>query len=631
MRIRLVAIFAAALLGACGPTPSPTPAAVPRPTESTAEPSPTAEPGTSAACGAAERRQADVNQDFGPGYAPERGSDGGHLSLGVVGRPTELDPLRAVEGADLLLANALWRGLVRWTSDFRVTGDLATVPPSLDNGLVRIGADGSMTVEWCLHQSAWSDGVPLTCADYQYGLEWLRDVEPALAARFGPIKTLDCPSPLVAIVRYSSVFEAYFTRTVPALPRHALEGQDLVDLRAGGPFRPSAVAELPTSGPFRISQMTPDGPIELVRNDGYHGGSRGEPAYLDSLSILPYATSAGLISDFRAGRLQMAAGLAPGEIPDLEAMGLSDSIAAYPGLGYESLLPNLAGPSGSQPCSESAPVAGRGAGCPTADPAIRLAISESIDRQAIADALGPRDAEQLVGAVVVPQAWFYSDIAPGTHDLDAAREGLNAAGWRDANGNGIRERAGLEARIELCTSDDPAHAAAAQVVTAELAAVGLAVVPHLVPLAVIDAPYESTTRTSPCAITHGNFDLALLVRQTSLDPSDYRLRYHSASREPAGDNVGQVAFPEIDRTLDIASSTVDFSVVKDALVAFQQAVADHVIEIPISAPRSVDLIEAADSGPLTVGNYFSSPTASMTWNAEDWFVKPPLTTHAPTP
>jgi len=626
---RLMTILAVGVLVGCGPAPSATPAPIPQPTESaTAEPPPTPQPGSAAACRAAERAQAELS---GSSYSPEPGPDGGHVALGLVGRPAELDPLRVANQADLVLSDAIWRGLVRWTSDYKITGDLATVSPSLDNGLVQVAPDRSMAVVWCLRETAWSDGVPLTCADYQYTLQWLADVEPEIAARFGPITSLDCVSPLVAVLRYSSVYEGYLTRPVSPLPRHALQGLPLAGLQAGQPFDPAAVARLPTSGPFRVLRMAPDEPIELVRNDGYRGGSLGQPSRLDGLSIVPYPSAAELIADFRAGRLQLAAGLSAAEIPGLETIGLSDSISAFPGLVYESLVPNLGGRSGAQACSGSSAIADRGSGCPTADLAIRMAINESIDRQAIADALGPRDEEQLVEGVVVPQSWFFTDILPSARDLGAARAALDAAGWRDTNGDGIRDRNGLEARIELCTSDDAAHAAAARLIATEVAPVGISILPRLVPRDNIEASYDMTTRTNPCAVSHGNFDLALLHVQTSLDPIDYRLRYHSASFEPVGDNVGQVAFPEIDRSLDIASSTVDFSVIKDAMAALQQAVADRVIEIPICAPRIVDMLASGSSGVAGIGNYFASPTSSITWNAEDWYLNPTIVTHAPAP
>lgn len=629
-RLRILAFLAVWLLLGCGPAPSATPSTPSRPTGSASvEASPSAQPGTAGACRAAERRQSELRGSYGSAYSPEQGPEGGHVAVGLIGPPAELDPLRVASPSDVLLANATWRGLVRLTSDYKVVGDLATVPPSLDNGLVRVAADGSMAVQWCLRETAWSDGVALTCADYQYTLRWLADVEPEIAGRFGPVVSLDCATPLLGVLRYRSVFEGYYTRPLPPLPRHVLDGLPLADLRAGRPFEPGAITRMPTSGPFRISRFVEDGPIELVRNDGYRGGSGGRAARLDGLSLVPFPSASALIGAFRAGEVQLAAGLGAGEIPELEAIGLANSIAAFPGLGYESLVPNLAGETGTRSCSTSSFVADRGIGCPTHDPAIRLAIERSIDRQAVADELGPRDEEQLVAGVVVPQSWFFTDIPPPTQDLAAARGALDAAGWRDRNGDGIRERNGLEARIELCTSDDAGHAAAARLIAAEVAPVGISITPHVVARVALEEPYRAATPTSPCALSRGNFDLALVLVQTSLDPIEYRTRYHSSSFEPAGHNIGQIALPEIDRSLDIAASTVDFSTIKDAMVALQQAIAAAAIEIPISAPRVVDLVGEPPSGATVIGNYFSSPTASATWNAEDWYRAPAVPTPRP--
>ncbi|MHB9091616.1 MAG: ABC transporter substrate-binding protein, partial [Chloroflexota bacterium] len=63
----------------------------------------------------------------------------------------------------------------------------------------------------------------------------------------------------------------------------------------------------------------------------------------------------------------------------------------------------------------------------------------------------------------------------GAYDPEKARSLLEQAGWTDANGDGVREKAGKPLNFTLSTSDAPERTAAARAVAAQLAKVGVKV------------------------------------------------------------------------------------------------------------------------------------------------------------
>ncbi|HEY2915648.1 MAG TPA: ABC transporter substrate-binding protein, partial [Candidatus Limnocylindrales bacterium] len=319
MRRRLVlGLVVAGLATGCAPTvPSPS-------LERTAPPTPaaTASPPIAASGTAGEVLQACRSASSGgaPGggrYLPEVGTAGGTLSIGAIADLASADPLREALGPDGLLTSLVWRRPLLETMDGGFLPDLASVPPSLDNGLVTVTPDGAMAVTWCLRDTAWSDGRAITCADYQFTLHWLDDVVPDAAARFGSPVAVDCPTPQVAIVRYPAVFEPYALRSLPPLPRQALASVTAADAADGGLFSPKALIDLPVSGPFRVTSLGADGTLLFTANPGYRGGLLGTATRLSQLSVSPFATLPALEAAFQAGTVQLATGISPTAITEL--------------------------------------------------------------------------------------------------------------------------------------------------------------------------------------------------------------------------------------------------------------------------------------------------------------------------
>ena len=296
-------------------------------------------------------------------------------------------------------------------------------------------------------------------------------------------------------------------------------------------------------------------------------------------------------------------------------------MSAIPALLYEYLRPNWSpGPfkeDGPNPntggCSRNPAVQDRGTGCPTADPAIRQAIAYAIDKNEINTRLLGGNAQVANGAIS-PAAWFYADTPPATFDPEKAKQILKDGGWADSDGDGIVEKDGLKAKIELCTTIRQVRQDTLALISSWLKNVGIDSVINPVSPDDIFADYNESNNDVPCNLSRSNFDLAEHASQSSIDPLFLYTGYNSGQFRPSGANDAQVSDPELDTATEAIRDSVDFKVVRDAAAKVQQIYADKTVEIPLYYRKNVELASPA------LGNFFANGTqATSGWNAEDWF------------
>jgi peptide/nickel transport system substrate-binding protein len=597
---------------ACQPDPTPVPSAtgVPPPA------SPTGQPASPAA--------ADGIDLFGSTYRPEPGTAGGQVIVGDANQALTYNPYYIGQVTEANVASAVWATLVVMTGDAKYAPDLALEIPTLDNGGVKVpGADGdAMTVTWRLRPDLrWSDGQPLTCRDFQYAWEWVLDPDNVgvVTAGWNDITDWQCVSDIEMVVHFEEIYEGYLTLVSAPLPRHYLGSIPVADQAMGSGFRTEEISRVPTSGAFAYQSVTPGQELRLVRNEHYRGGARGSPAYLDSIVFKWYGDLTALIAGFRGGEIDLAFELLDGDLA--QVLDLGDRVSAIPSFTYEFLRPNWAdgtsvNEDGIGGCSRNPAVQDRGVGCPMADPAMRRAVALAIDKAAIRDRLFGGDV-QLADSPITPNVWFYAAQPPSGYDPERARSILDEAGWTDDDGDGVREKHGLRAKIELCTNDRQGRIDTLALVAGWLQDVGIEAVVNPVDVGLIFAGFSGSATDTPCALVRSNFDLALQHFSSSLDPLGNYVTYHSSQVEPVGYNDAQVDDPDIDRALEEMRASVDPEVVRDAMADFQRAYVEQVVEIPLFYHGTIELVDPV------VGNYAPNPSlAGPTWNAADWYLKP---------
>ena len=86
------------------------------------------------------------------------------------------------------------------------------------------------------------------------------------------------------------------------------------------------------------------------------------------------------------------------------------------------------------------------ASAPLDDPSLRKALSMLVNQETILAAIY-EGTDRGASSILLPSSWSFSnDVRQPPHDADAAAELLDELGWRDRDGDGLRERDGRAAR-----------------------------------------------------------------------------------------------------------------------------------------------------------------------------------------
>jgi len=373
---------------------------------------------------------------------------GGTLVIATAGDLDALVPplVQTLQGAQA--SSQLFDRLAEPDSTLATAGDLH-VHPRLARAW-RWAAD-SLSVAFELDPRArWHDGRPVTASDVAFSFALTTD--PATASPVAPLLA-DVDS---VTVTDSLTAVAWFGRRSPdrffaltynlwVLPRHLLAGVPRADLRA------SAFARRPVgSGRFRFGGWTAGQSVTLVADTANYRGRPRLDRVVWAVSADPGAATRRLVSgeadlweQLRGDGLAQAA-----RTPTVRTV-------VYPSMDQGYLAFNLANPL-------------------LADRALRRALAGAIDRAALVrnvfDTLATPTSVPAPRAVAGPVA---AQAMGPAYAPAASAAALDALGWRDGDGDGVRERGGRPLRFRLLVpTTSQVRQRLAVLVQAQLAHVG---------------------------------------------------------------------------------------------------------------------------------------------------------------
>ena len=344
----------------------------------------------------------------------------------AVGVTQDIDSLNVTVGF-LVIDYEIWNLTLpmltsKAASDFSILPNMAESWTSSEDGL---------TWTYKLRSDMkWSDGVPMTAEDVAYTITrsvqdgWWNHttVTGNLTATATDAQTLvvtsSVPDPKLPIL------------DVYIVPKHIYEKISAEDL-------PNYLADDNVSGgPFQIVERKEGEFIRLVQNPNWFGK---KPA-MDQLIFRTFETAEAQYNALKAGDL--------------------DAVDDVPGKIFATIMagdePNITGIAGNQGSfSELA----MNSGCPTGigdghvalqDPNVRRAINWSLDRQLMVDKILNGFGKPAVGiSASANPAFDYQVEADQTYSYDPAKANalLDEAGWIDTNGDGVRDKDGVELKL----------------------------------------------------------------------------------------------------------------------------------------------------------------------------------------
>lgn len=323
---------------------------------------------------------------------------------------------------------------------------------------VAIGTD-SLALTFRLRRDVyWQDGRPTTAHDVAHTFRIARDpaaayVDAAALMPYAPQpEVIDSFTIRFRLVRHPDFLEAFFL--LPPLPSHVLGDVTAADA-ARHPLGTSPVG----NGPFRfvrrsaqewVFEANPDFPAELG----------GRPP-LDRIVYRTIPEQTTLITELLTGRLDIAVSIRPLQMSRI-AEADNARIITFPVPNWVFLALNTRLPWFDERAE-------------------RRAIAMAIDRDELIN--GIMGGLNVTGAsTVTPVHRAFDSTSAVRFDPDSARLLLDRAGWRDRDGDGVREdAAGRPFRFRLKVWQGAgSYRELAEAVQAQLARVGVAAQPEVV-------------------------------------------------------------------------------------------------------------------------------------------------------
>ena len=210
---------------------------------------------------------------------------------------------------------------------------------------------------------------------------------------------------------------------------------------------------------------------------------------------------------------------------------------------------------------------------PVNDPAVRRAFLMSINRQQLAEGMFG-EAEAAALSPIAPALREHSaDVRPIPYDPAGAQRLLEQAGWRDANGDGVREKGGQPLRLEVeYSSADPVRADMLVAIQAEARKVGIDLAPRA---------YERTTWVSRLRAREFMGSFWGWGWGPGVVGPNARMLFHSESVPPGGPNFGGYRNPQVDALIDSVIVETDTTRARAMWRRIEQTLIDDAVYAPI--------------------------------------------------
>ena len=439
---------------------------------------------------------------------------GGTLRRRLYGDPTTLNAVLQSGVPDQQVLQYVSRNLL----DFDAAMQLV---PGLAEGW-EVSADGR-DLTFRIHPAAvWEDGSPVTSADAVFTIRKIADEKtpsPVFKPVFDSFESVTTIDPKAFRVRFREPY-AYraMAFVLPLLPEKVYAGKNFA--RARENRAPLA------NGPYRLVRWKPQESIELERNPRYWG----TPGHFDRVVFRVLPEDSVAYQALRSGALDetgMDATLKKRSETDPEFRTCCRLVEFY-NLDYTSISLNHRSPFFS-------------------DARVRRAMTMFLDRAAVVRSLFGGAARIISGPWAPESPAYDAAVTPLPFDPAGASALLAQAGWRDSNGDGLRDRDGNEFRFELLVSSGSAIGRQInELLAAELARAGVEA--RVIPLEW--AAYVER-------LDRGDFEAASggwSASDPNPDPFPY---WHSSQWPPRGLNSSFYRNEEADRLMEQARRELD--------------------------------------------------------------------------
>jgi peptide/nickel transport system substrate-binding protein len=483
-----------------------------------------------------------------------------------------------------------------WVFDESLTPTprLAAEIPTTENG--GVSADGKVITITLRDDIQWSDGEPITSADFVFTYDMYMSDSNAVDSRspYDQMASVEAPDPQTVVVTFNEVYAPWLTSIFSTvLPEHALRPV----FEADGTLDSAEFNHLPSvsSGPFVPTDWQVGNYILFERNENYFD----EPAKLDQIYVRFVPDDAAQVAALINGDVDMGIFIAPEDAVTLQENGVEIVTVSS---GYNEGFYFNFWPEGHEAIQELA---------------VRQAIAYGLDRDGIVTDLmqygsGPDDHNVIADTYWHNTQWANPDIKHEQYDPDKARQILEDAGWVDSDGDGIREKDGQPLHLTWATNQRTLRTQVQAVGQQQLAEIGIEV--ELVNLP-SDVFFGSYGDGNPVAL--GEYDFWELSNNTVSFPDPNHTVWNceeiASDENPSGVNDQHLCDEELDRLMHEQAQNADPEARREIFYQIEQIMADNLYWMPMWYDPDLWALSARFE------NANLAP-ATQFWNAANWDV-----------
>jgi len=327
---------------------------------------------------------------------------------------------------------------------------LVTEMPSIENG--GISEDGLTITLHLRDDIKWSDNEPITSEDFKFFWEMTTNPKNVVTSTYpeDQVTSIDTPDAQTVVLHFDTPLAYWQGLFHGLIPAHILKPV----FEADGTLDNADWNNNPTvgCGPYNFAEWESGSFARFVRNENYFDA----PAKIDEIFIRFVPDDTAQTAALVAGDADLGAFIPYSETPKLKDAGVT--ITTEPSGYNEGWFFQV-----SEKYSHPAML----------DVNVRKAIAMAVDFASF-------DQDVNLGVVGVPGSYwdalpYYNNpaVEPYPYDPEGAKALLDAAGWVDSNGDGTRDKDGVEFVIQHGTTTREVRQELQAVAQQQLAEVGI--------------------------------------------------------------------------------------------------------------------------------------------------------------
>jgi len=504
---------------------------------------------------------------------------GGEYAEGMVGQPRFINPVLAqTNDVDSDLSSMIYSGLMKIDEKGNLVNDMAEG--------YEISEDKLSYTFYIKKNIKWHDDKDLTSDDIIFTMQTIqnKDFNSPLRTNWKGIRVEKIDDYTVKFTLKNAYSPFLNNLTFGILPKH------LWEFIGSGNFLLAEYNLKPVgTGPYKFKMLSKDksgkiNSIELDSNDNYYF----QKPYIDKIIVKFFQGEDEAISSFNRKEIKGISYILPGS---KESIVDSDNTNIYR-LNIPRYFAIFFNQTKSKPLS---------------DKAVRIALASAIDRNKLIGEV--YSGEGVVTDSPIPSQLMGNnpDIKTYEYSVEEARNILENAGWKDSDGDGIREKDDVKLAFALVTTDWQEAKEVSLMLKDMWKEVG----------ADIEIKNLDTNEIQNNYIKQRSYEAILFGEILNYDPDPFAF-WHSSQKKDPGLNFSLYDNPEADKLLEEARQETDQNLKIEKYKKFQEIVAEDIPAIFLYSPYYLyvqnNSIEGTNLNSIVIpSNRFN--------NIENWFTK----------